>query len=248
MHEDYDGLIGTVGVVIARFRDTMKRKGFCSAVLMICTLVVQVLLTPLYKLTMGRKTFSFRGNRLRYFCHWYNTTFLNERSIEVAVAIDALKNTKGSNILEVGNVLSHYCDIPREVLDKYEKGEGVINEDIVDFHPEKKYDLIISVSTLEHVGFDETPKDPAKFAKAVRHLKTLLAPGGRMLVTIPIAYNEDAVNDLKDETLFDAQHYYSHTKKCRWEEVSQSEALQRKFFSPYQFANSIIFCLDGDWT
>ncbi len=243
MHAEYEELIGTFGVVVGRFKDTWKRKGFVSAVIMITTLVLHVLLTPLYALTMGRKTFLFRGKHLRYFCHWYNTTFLNERAIEVAAAIDLLKEAQGKSILEVGNVLSHYCDLPREVLDKYEKGPGVINEDIVDFEPGKQYDLIISVSTLEHVGFDESPKDPAKFGKAVKHLKTLLKPGGKMFVTIPVAYNNDAVNDLKDETLFSKQYYFSHTAKTTWTEVSQEEALKRKFFTPYQFANAVIFCM-----
>jgi hypothetical protein len=38
------------------------------------------------------------------------------------------------------------------VLDKYEQAPGVINEDVVSFSPPQKYDLIVSVSTLEHVG------------------------------------------------------------------------------------------------
>ena len=42
-----------------------------------------------------------------------------------------------------------------DVLDKYEKGNNVINDDVVSFSTEVKYDLIVSVSTLEHVGWDE---------------------------------------------------------------------------------------------
>src|SRR2546430_9278756 len=53
------------------------------------------------------------------------------------------------------------------------------------------YDLIVSVSTLEHVGYDEDPREPDKAARAVRNLLGLLAPGGTMLATIPIGHNRD---------------------------------------------------------
>lgn len=243
MHADYTGLIGTFGVVLARFRETWKRKGFLQAIRMICTLCVQVLMTPVYTQTMGRKTFRFQQKNLQYFCHWYNTTFLNERAVEVAVALDMLQATKGKDVLEVGNVLSHYTNLPRDVVDKYEKGPNVINEDIVDFHPTKRYDLIISLSTLEHVGFDEQPKDPTKFVKAVKHLQTLLKPDGKMFVTIPVGYNDNAVRDVTTGHLFSELLYFSHESQYTWKEVSKDEALTRQFFSPYQFANAVIFCL-----
>jgi hypothetical protein len=43
----------------------------------------------------------------------------------------------GRNVLEVGNVLSHYFPVHHDVLDKYEKAKGVINEDVVEFSPAK---------------------------------------------------------------------------------------------------------------
>lgn len=244
MHATYDGLIGTFGVVLARFREARKQRGFCAAVATIAKLFLQVLMTPVYALTMGRKAFCYNGKSLRYFCHWYNTTFLNERAVEVAAAIELLKIHQGKNVLEIGNVLSHYTDIPRQVLDKYEKGEGVIHEDIVDFHPDTQYDLIVSVSTLEHVGFDETPKDPAKFARAVRHVKTMLKPGGTLFVTIPVGYNPGAVRDACEQRLFSSLHFLKHISARAWQEVAPQEALTTPFGSPFQFANAVIFCLE----
>jgi len=66
-----------------------------------------------------------------------------------------VRKYRGKNILEIGNVLSRHIKLEHDILDKYETAKGVINEDIVDFKSEKKYDLIISISTLEHVGWDE---------------------------------------------------------------------------------------------
>ncbi len=243
MHATYDGLIGTFGVVLARCKEAWKRRGLFGAITMMTRLLLQVLLTPLYYITMGQKTFRYRGKAYRYFCHWYNTTFLNERAVEIAVALAMLKKARGKRILEIGNVLSHYTDVTWQVLDKYEKGKGVINEDVVDFHPNERYDLIISISTMEHVGFDEHPKDATKYSRAIENLKTLLAPGGSMFVTIPVGYNPDSVNDSCHTNLFETTQYLKHVSALRWEEVSKEEALQARFYYPYQFGNAVIFCM-----
>jgi SAM-dependent methyltransferase len=57
------------------------------------------------------------------------------------------------------------------------------------------FDIIISVSTLEHVGLDNTllyTNDPGKaeadkngFVDAVREFRRILVPGGRCLITVP---------------------------------------------------------------
>jgi hypothetical protein len=50
-------------------------------------------------------------------------------------------------ILEVGNVLQNYAiKIKRDILDKYDLTPGLINSDVVDFHPLEKYDFIVSIS------------------------------------------------------------------------------------------------------
>jgi len=93
-------------------------------------------------------------------------------------------------------------------LDKYEKGKGVINEDVVDFTPSRKYDLIISISTLEHVGWDETPKEPEKAAKAIENLKRCLNPGGKIVFTVPVGQNPCLDNLIKARKISTDQFYY----------------------------------------
>lgn len=102
-----------------------------------------------------------------------------------------MKKYKGRKILEVGNVLSHYFPVNHDIVDKYEKADGVINQDVIDFYPSKRYDLIISISTLEHVGWDENLRDhkilrdPMKVLHAIENLKRLLAPEGKWLSPYP---------------------------------------------------------------
>jgi cyclopropane fatty-acyl-phospholipid synthase-like methyltransferase len=60
----------------------------------------------------------------------------------------------------VGNVLSYYENslserdgvIKRRIIDKFEIDIGVDNEDLMTLESEEKYDAIVSVSTVEHIG------------------------------------------------------------------------------------------------
>ncbi|MBH0190215.1 MAG: hypothetical protein HP492_00290, partial [Nitrospira sp.] len=118
------------------------------------------------KMTLTRcvrtKTFRFGGREYDYLYHPYNRTWKNERGVEIPIFRELLLQHEGKRVLEVGNVLSHYFPIQHDVVDKYEVSPGVINKDIVGFLPQQTYHLIVSISTLEHVGWDEQPQEPAK--------------------------------------------------------------------------------------
>lgn len=129
--------------------------------------------------------FQFLGVDLPYFDHPYNDTIHNERAIEVAIAMGW--PPRSGLGLEVGNVLGHYGHTGHRVVDLHEEAPGVENIDVFDIAG--TYDWIVSISTMEHVGHDEEPKDPGAAARAIHHLRSLLASGGEMLVTVPGGYN-----------------------------------------------------------
>ena len=124
----------------------------------------------------GARHFSLAGREHAYEIHPFILD--NERAIEVGLARDFLAGRSG-RILEIGNVLGNFMAFPHDVVDKYEKAPGVINEDIVTFQPREKYQAIVTLSTLEHVGWDETPRTPEKIVLAIEHIKSLLADGGK---------------------------------------------------------------------
>lgn len=96
----------------------------------------------------------------------------------------------GDRVLEVGNVLNQYRFFQHDVVDKYEIGAGVVNVDVTDFRPAFPYPCIVSISTLEHVGFDEEQADLTKFEKAVNHLREqCLESQGTMIITVPLGHN-----------------------------------------------------------
>jgi hypothetical protein len=146
------------------------------------------------KMTLTRlvraKTFHFDGKTYEYLYHMYNKTWKNERGVEIPIFRELLTRYQNRRILELGNVLAHYYPVHHDVVDKYEVGYGVINRDIVEFVPQDKYDLIISISTLEHVGWDEHPRQPDKLLRTIEHLKErCLAPGGTLTASLPLGYN-----------------------------------------------------------
>lgn len=134
--------------------------------------------------------FEWWGQTFEVFDHPYNTTALNERGVELPIAFDWLKG-RGGRGLEVGNVLGHYGVTGHHVVDKYEMGLGVDNRDVEAI--DGRYRWIVSISTLEHVGFNEpNRRDLNASERAVKHLRSLLVPsGGAMLVTVPLGWHLD---------------------------------------------------------
>lgn len=168
------------------------------------------------------ETFRYDGADLPYLHDRYNSTWLNERAVEVPLAAAVLAGTDSSaRVLEVGNVMAHYQPITHTVVDRYEKASGVHNVDVVDIDLPGFFDLILAVSTLEHVGFDEEIRDPGKPARAIAHLTSLLAPGGRLWCTIPVGYNSDLQEGLREGRLgFTRLTALRRTGPAnRWEEI-----------------------------
>jgi len=190
------------------------------------------------------RRFAFRGRSLRYFYHSYNTTWDNERCVEVAIALDAIRSAKeGARILEIGNVLNMYAPFPHDVVDKFERAPGVLNEDVITFSPARPYDLIVSVSTMEHVGWDEEPRRPGDVLRGFENLtRKCLAAGGTLLVTVPVGYNGALDTYLAQgligfTTLYFMKHIYPDDV---WLEVSKDEAMRTPYGARYRGANAIV--------
>lgn len=171
------------------------------------------------KMTLTRwlraKTFVFDGRSYPYLYHFCNKTWKNERGVEIPIFRELLLEYEGKRVLEVGHVLSHYFPIHHDVVDKYEVAPGVINQDIVEFIPPQRYDLILSISTLEHVGWDETPREPDKLLHAIEQLRNrCLAPGGKMVASLPVGYNEFFDGLLRNgKSPFTTQHFLKRISK-----------------------------------
>jgi glycogen synthase len=191
------------------------------------------------------RTFSFEGRRYRYFLHRYNSTWRNERAVEIPIVHDVVQQYQGKRILEVGNVLAHYFPATHDRLDKYEAAPGVINQDVVDFRPDRRYDLIVSISTLEHVGWDEEPREPDKPLRALSALRGLLAPGGRLLFTLPLAYNPHLDGLFWAGRLGLSRQCYLKriSTDNRWRQVEEGEVRSAAFDRPFRRVNALVIAV-----
>ena len=123
--------------------------------------------------------FSFNNKQYEYFEHPYNRAAENMRTLEVPIITEYMKHHSVlEDILEIGNVLSHYGMATLDIIDFK---EGPILQDLMTWEPDKRYDLIVSISTVEHIS--AVPED------ILHKISSLLAPGGEALITLPTGYN-----------------------------------------------------------
>ncbi len=183
------------------------------------------------KIKVLKGIFLFNGKYYDYFNHPFNMTSTNERCIEIPIIMDYIKQNKDKNILEVGNVLLNYFDVKHDIVDKYEKSEGVMSKDIVHYCPVRKYDLIISISTLEHIVWGpEEKKELDKCLYALENMIELLKSGGKLIVTFPLGYNTNLDSLLKTNIIKFDEIYCLHKNKEteewtqeNWDEVKYKD-------------------------
>lgn len=175
------------------------------------------------------RTFSFTGHIYNYHIHPYNTTWANERCVEVPIMWKYVCDNLNKRVLEIGNVLPHYYKTNHHVLDKI---EGPIKCDLLEY--DGQYDLIVSISTFEHIGFDfDEQKDPTKISQAIQHSRRMLSVGGSLVITIPIGYNPIA-----DRIAIEHQaRYLERVSFSSWEETDKPSKL--KYGKPHPYANTV---------
>jgi hypothetical protein len=226
---------------VTAVRNSVRQRGLAATVKLIASIMTGQLLFPITRVRRRSRFFVFRGERLPYAMHRYNNTYRNERAVELSIAAWFLAGRRDARVLEVGNVLAHYGMTGHTVVDKYETAPGVLNADIVEYVPEEPFDLVVALSTLEHVGWDEEPRDPEKVFGAFEAVRRCVAPGGRLLVSIPIGYNPTVDEGLRTGAVtFDEEVWLIRTTRQNdWRECSREEGLAGVYGHPFPAANTV---------
>jgi SAM-dependent methyltransferase len=134
---------------------------------------------------------------------------IDERCIEYPWLMAHLQS--GSEIvLDAGSALNHAFIVDHPVFEKkklhvltlapedncfWKKGISYLFEDLRELPlRDSHYDTIVCISTLEHVGCDNTiythneadrEQRPTDFIGAMQELSRVLKPGGRLIITVP---------------------------------------------------------------
>jgi hypothetical protein len=188
--------------------------------------------------------FDLDGARYPLFLHHLGMTWRTERIVEIPIARRFLAQFPPDRVLEVGAVLTQYFGDDHAVVDKYQRTPGVINEDAETFQG-GPYEAIVCISTLEHIGWDEVPRDADKTRRVVEHLRDLLVPGGQLLITVPHGWNRDLDDLLACDALpFDQVSYLRRLDffNRHWVQVDRSGLDGRAFGYPFVGASGIAVC------
>ncbi len=179
-----------------------------------------------------RGGFDFWGEHHSYRYHPYKWSWLTERAVEVPIAQALVDRHRGQRILEVGNVLSHYGPQDHVIVDKYEQAPGVLNRDVLELASLGEFDLVVAISTVEHVGWDEEPRDPDKAPQALRALERSLAPGGHLLLSVPVGYHPELDRAIQNgEFNFARCGALRRSSRTRWRATRPDEV----WGTPYDF-------------
>ena len=117
-----------------------------------------------------------------------------ERAVEIPIAFSFLGH--GAKVLEIGNVTRHHNkQLNHMVIDLNEHSdwENYENADVLTYEPSEAYDLVLSISTLEHT------------LDVVTAIHRVLTWSPRALITIPLGYNTPGATRT-DDAVFD--NYY----------------------------------------
>lgn len=105
-----------------------------------------------------------------------------------------------------------------------------------------EFDLVINCSAVEHVGlagrYGVTEARADGDLEAMHHLEGLLAPGGTMILTVPVGrdavfaplhriYGEERLPRLLAGFTVVSQEYWTKDEENRWQWVGRDEALRR---------------------
>jgi hypothetical protein len=226
---------------ICAVRESIRKKGVLAAATLVASTAASQLAFPVIAARRRDRRFTFQGEQLPYTLHRYNCTYRNERTVEISIARWFLAAGRTGRMLEVGNVLAHYGVTGHTVVDKYETVAGVLNQDIIGYTPDHPFDTVVAISTLEHIGWDDEPREPEKVLQAIDAVRCCVAPGGRLLVTLPIGYNpmlDDALRSgavqMQRETWLVREN-----RSNDWRETDRDEALGREYGRPFRNANAL---------
>lgn len=201
-------------------------------------------ITPFVRAANKGASFAANGASYNYCVSHRNATWSNERAVEIPYAQRLVNATRPEDVLEIGNVLSNYGPAPWLICDKYEVSERVYNADVRSLSLTKRFSLIISISTLEHVGFDEPEQDPMAVEAAIENLKRHLTDAGELHCTLPIGYNPSVDRLLRTgDSVFSDVVYLRRIGLLAWEECTKDIALSSEYGYPYNCANGLALCL-----
>jgi len=195
---------------------------------------------------------------------------IDERVIEYPWVFSRLSENPGV-MLDAGSALNHdflvcrapvskaklsICTLAPEKRCYFSRGISYVYDDLrASMFRSEAFDTIVSISTIEHIGLDNTmlytsdgtkcEGDSAGFRAAVREFRRIIRPGGECFITVPYGkaqvrgwfqiFDESMIQSVVDEFKPASQEieYFGYFSEG-WRSVSPSEIAEATFYDVHQ--------------
>lgn len=161
----------------------------------------------------------------------YNQPSNNERKIEMPLAFWFIENHQ--DVVEIGEVTPFYREPNHPVYDLSshikERKRDLFKVDLSDKN-------VVSVSTVEHVGFGDYGNSPEPHL-AIEAITYIKRKAKNYLITFPIGYNRELENDLVQS----GYHYFlmERDNQNNWRMCDHKDMNKFEYNNPHRFGNAI---------
>jgi SAM-dependent methyltransferase len=206
---------------------------------------------PVYSLSAGK--------HVRLDVHSLLTGITSERLVEYDfLARNLMSSRRSAAILDVGSAGSALAQAMREFgsrwqvlgIDLVQGCDAMMDSRSAGFR-DGAFDQVISISTIEHIGFDRSVSDKSGDAKAMKEIFRVLKKGGTAIITVPYGkskkpehrvYDRDTLAKLVDRFSVSRKEFYRYDAG-KWVKCSQADAGRADAQVPLHFHSAACACL-----
>lgn len=198
----------------------------------------------------------------------------NERVIEIPWALSHFKEQV--RVLEIGPVAAqeNYIEMLQHLNIKELHGLDITEKEVPGFkmkfedirgttYPANYFDLVLCISTIEHVGRDNKFYNPTKEfdreesgdIKAIKEMARILNPGGSLLLSVPygkyndegwfVNYSEKYLSRLIDNSnlKLHEERYFNYVIGNGWYECDKKDLKEVTYRYGYDYKNKYLIAL-----
>jgi hypothetical protein len=163
----------------------------------------------------------------------YNNPRINERNIELPIAFWFIENYN-DNLIEIGEVTPFYRDHQHPVYDLSselpERRRDVFDLTLADKN-------VLSISTVEHVGFGDYGNKPEPHL-AIKAIKKIMKESRNYMITFPVGYNKELDIDVMEK--LNMQYFIMFRDEAnKWSMADHKNMAQYQYNNPYYAGNAI---------
>ena len=176
----------------------------------------------------------YKNKSFDYFNHSYNSTFTNERRVEIPLLREFMLRHK--SFIEIGCVSPYYFESDHLVYDLTDPHSRAVN---VDAEHLDLADNILSISTIEHFGVGDCG-NPVELGKAINFLKKIISTNFKYLITWPLGYNLELDHFVYNNISIANYVCRDNNTNYTWKQKSIEELTNTdKTYGTFSCANSI---------